>query len=156
MKKTLIVGAALLALALTVGDRPIAAIGDASVTSAAVGVFPSGTQFNGVNLSGSTMGFGVEVRTDGSAVGDFETVLAGTTLTGAAQNITVEGQVATGRMNPDGSVTFGGISTVDLGTGQVLTNIPFTATVTAGGLQLVLGGTTLPTQSLSAGAISIP
>src|SRR5438552_2274365 len=124
MKKTLIVSAAMLALVLAVSDRPIAATGDISVTSAAVGIFPAGAQFNAVSLSGSTIGFGVEVRADGSAVGEFETVLLGTSLLGAAQNITVDGQVARGTTNSDGSVTFGGTGTVDLGTGQVLTNVP--------------------------------
>jgi len=138
-----------------VAGRPGAAAGDVSATGAATGVFPAGAQLSGVTLSGSTMGMGVEIHADGTALGQFETELVGTDILGAARTISVEGDVAAGSLNSDGSVTFSGTSTVDLGNGQVQTGVPFTVTATTAGLQLIVGATTLPSQTLGAGTISI-
>jgi hypothetical protein len=52
-------------------------------------------------------------------------------------------------------VTFSGTGTLDLGDGSLPTSVPFTAVVTTGGLQLTIGASVLPNQTLSAGSIFI-
>lgn len=129
--------------------------GTTAVTGAGSGVFPSGAEFNGVKLNTSTFGNGVVIYPDGSATGDFFTILAGTSLNGLAQYITVTGRATSGTFNSDGSATFGGVSVVDMGDGSGLLTLPFSVTATAQSLTLVLGTTVLPTQSLTSGGIDI-
>jgi hypothetical protein len=128
--------------------------GGATVTGAGNGVFPDGTEFSGVKLSSSTFGKIAEVY-GGSGAGHFHTILAGTSLLGAAQYITVEGAVSQGTANGDGSVTFGGSAAVNMGDGTVPSVLPFSVTTTTSGLQLTLGATALPTQTLAGGSITI-
>ena len=45
----------------------------------------------------------------------------------------VQGPVRSGGVNGDGSVTFSGVGTVNLGNGTIFNGIPFNVTVTAGG-----------------------
>ena len=145
--------AALLVASAAMSDR-VGAVGDTGVSVAGAGLFSSSAELYGVSLRGSTLGGGVIIETDGTAVGDFQTVISGTTITGQPQNIVVEAVVTTGTLNPNGSVTFGGTSTVDTGAG-VLSGVPFSVTMTTSGLQLVIGATTLPMQSLTEGGITI-
>ncbi len=61
-----------------------------------------------------------------------------------------------GRPNAEGSVVLSGTSIVDMGDGSLASGgVPFGVTIRAESLTLVLGGTVLPTQSLSAGSITI-
>jgi len=153
--KVVAFGAILAAAALSVSLH-VSAAGDTGVAAAAGGLFPSGGVLYGVNLSTSTFGAGVIIGTSGTAEGSFETILAGTTALGTAQNITLEGNVQSGTANTDGSVTFSGTSTVDTcSCGQVLTGVPFTVRMTTSGLTLVVGTTTLPTQTLTDGGITL-
>lgn len=145
--------AALLIASATLTLR-VGAAGDTGVSAAGAGLFSSSAELYGVSLKGSTLGGGVIIGADGRAVGDFQTVLSGTTLTGQPQSIAVEGVVTTGKVNSDGSVTFGGTSTVDTGAG-VLTGVPFSVTMTTSGLQLVIGTNALPGQTLTEGGITI-
>jgi hypothetical protein len=154
MKRIKILVLAALLMASAAMSLRVGAAGDTGVSAAGAGLFNSSAQLYGVSLNGSTLGGGVIIGTDGTAVGDFQTVLSGTTLTGEPRSIVVEAVVTSGALNPNGSVTFGGISTVDAGTG-VLTGIPFSVTMTTSGLQLTIGATTLPAQSLSEGGITI-
>lgn len=126
---------------------------ETSVSGAGTAAFPSGTVFNGVTLTSSQFGKGLVVNSDGSATGDFYNVLDGSTAVGP-RVITVAGRVSSGSLNPDGSVTFSGSSSVDMGDGTNL-SLPFSVTATSQGLTLVLGSTTLPTQTLSSGGIDI-
>src|SRR6266446_4525107 len=64
-----------------------------------------------------TCGMGVYIYSDGSAAGQFQTTLLGITLLGLKQEIQVEGKAATGTLNADGSRTFSGTATVDMGDG---------------------------------------
>jgi hypothetical protein len=150
--KILILAALLMASAAM--TLRVGAAGDTGVAAAGAGLFSSSATLYGVSLRGSTLGGGVIIGADGTAVGEFQTVLSGTTLTGQPQDIAVEGVVTSGALNSNGSVTFGGTSTVDTGAG-VLAGVPFSVTMTTSGLQLVIGTTTLPTQSLSEGGIYI-
>jgi hypothetical protein len=147
--------AAMLALAGLLAPAPVAAQ-DAGVTGAAEAAFPNGATFNGVPLRGLTLGQGLFVGQDGSATGQFQAVLQGTSLLGAAQNITVEGEVRGGSVGADGSATFSGIATVDMGDGTLpLPGVPFTVAASAGSLGLILNAVTLPTATVTGGSITI-
>ncbi|MBI3304337.1 MAG: hypothetical protein HYZ72_19905 [Deltaproteobacteria bacterium] len=89
--------------------------------------------------------------------------------------LAVQGPVTSGSDNGDGSVTFSGSGTVNLGNGQIFTGVPFKVTVTAGGpgvgtLQLTVigafdgvpgdthignGNYDLPIETVSSGRIKI-
>src|SRR2546428_338685 len=129
---------AILGLAGLLAPAPAAAQ-DAGVTGAAEATFPDGATFNGIPLRGLTLGQGLFIAQDGSATGQFQAVLLGTSLLGAAQNITVEGEVRGGSVGADGSATFSGTATVDMGDGTLpLSGVPFTATPSAGGIRVFL------------------
>jgi hypothetical protein len=148
--------AAMLGLANLMAPAPVAAQDPAGVTGAAEATFPDGATFNGIPLRGLTLGQGMFIAPDGSATGQFQAVLLGSSLLGTPQNITVEGEVSGGSVAADGSATFSGTATVDMGDGTpALPGVPFTATVSAGSLGLILNGTALPTATLSAGSITV-
>ena len=126
------------------------------VASAAEGIFPSGASLNGVQLSGLQVGKGIITSGTGTARGDFQTLLLGTSMLGQPQNINVEGSASSGSRNADGSVTFAGVSTVDMGDGTVpLSVVPFSVTVTPQALALTLGLSALPSATVTAGRITI-
>jgi len=148
--------AAMLGPASLMAPAPAAAQ-DAGVTGAAEAAFPNGATFNGISLKGLTLGQGMFIAPGGSATGQFQAVLLGTSLLGAAQNITVEGEVGGGSVGADGSATFSGTATVDMGDGTLpLPGVPFTVTASAGGsLGLILNAVALPTATVTAGSITI-
>ena len=151
-----LVSAAILGLASLTAPAPAAAQDATGVTGAAEASFPSGATFNGLPLTGLTLGQGVVIALDGSATGQFQAVLLGTSLLGTPQNVTVEGEVSNGSVAVGGSATFSGIATVDMGDGSVpLVGVPFTVTASTGSLGLILGATALPTATLTAGSISV-
>ena len=86
---------------------------DAGVTGAAEASFPDGAVFNGLPVKGLTLGQGMFIAQDGSATGQFQAVLQGTSPLGTPQNVTVEGEVGGGSVGADGSATFSGTATVD-------------------------------------------
>ena len=129
---------------------------DAGVTGAAEATFPDGATFNGIPLKGLTLGQGMFIGPDGSATGQFQAVLLGTSPLGTAQNITVEGEVSSGSAAADGSATFSGTATVVMGDGTpALPGVPFTVTVSATSLGLILNAVALPTATVSAGSITV-
>lgn len=145
----------ILGLAGLMTPAPVAAQ-DAGVTGAAEAAFPNGTAFNGVPLKGLTLGQGMFIAQDGSAAGQFQAVLLGTSLLGTPQNVTVEGEVRGGSVGADGSATFRGTATVDMGDGTLpLAGVPFAVTVSAGSLGLILNAVALPTATVTAGSITI-
>src|SRR3989454_6260976 len=80
----------------------------------------------------------------------------GLSALGQPQDISVEGEATSGAVKADGSSTFSGTCTIDMGGGTPpLTGVPFTVTSTTNSLLLILGGTTLPTASVTAGSITI-
>jgi hypothetical protein len=149
--------AALLVVAPASAQPASATQGETDVTGAGDGVFPSGAALAGVSLSGSQFGIGVIVYADGFALGEFQSLLLGTSLLGTPQNISVDGKVSTGVVNAGGSVTFAGTCTLDMGDGTLPSfGVPFSVTLTSGGaMTLAIGATTLPTQTLSAGSVTI-
>jgi len=147
--------AAIVGLASVMAPAPVAAQ-DTGVTGAAEAAFPNGAAFNGVPLRGLTVGQGMFIAQDGSATGQFQAVLLGSSLLGTPQNITVEGEVGGGSVGADGSATFSGTATVDMGDGTLpLPGVPFTVTVSAGSVGLILNAVALPTATLSAGSITV-
>ena len=88
-------------------------------------------------------------------------VLAGTSLLGQPQEITLEGHVERGITNPDGSVTFSGTGTLDMGDGTPsVPGVPFTVMVVTntdgtGSLALSLGATNLPAATINEGYMTI-
>src|SRR5713101_5481740 len=105
--------AVVLGLASIIAPAPVAAQDAAGVTGAAEAAFPPGAAFNGVPLKGLTLGQGIFIALDGSATGEFQAVLKGTSLLGTPQDVTVEGEVGNGFVGGDGSATFSGTATVD-------------------------------------------
>lgn len=147
---------AILGLASLMAPAPVAAQDAAGVTGAVEGIFPAGAIFNGVPLSGLTLGQGVFLARDGSAAGQFQAVLLDTSLPGAPQEVTVEGEARAGIVGGVGTATFSGIATVDMGDGTPpLPGVPFTVTASAGSVALTLGATALPTATVTAGSITI-
>src|SRR5207245_4478432 len=135
---------------------PVAAEDVAGVTGAGEAIFSGGATLGGLSLSGLTLGQGVFLAQDGSATSQFQAVLYGTSLLGARQEVAVEGEVRNGFAVGLGSATFSGTATVDMGDGTPpLPGVPFTVTASTGGLSLILGGTALPTATLTAGSITI-
>jgi hypothetical protein len=127
---------------------------ETQVAGAAAGVFPKGVRFNGLVVQQSRIGFGVVVRGDGSAVGQFQTVLAATTLTGQPRSISIDGKATRGTVTPSRSVTLSGTATLQVDS-LAPTTVPFRVTATATGLQLTLGTLDLPRQTLTAGSIYV-
>jgi hypothetical protein len=149
-----IVAAASLALASTFAPARLIAQ-DVGVTGAAEATLPAGSTFNGIPLQGLTLGQGIYIGQDGSAAGQFQAVLRGTTLLGSARNIVVEGEVSNGSAD-GGTATFSGTATVSMGNGtRPLAGVPFTVTTSAGSLGLTLNTTALPTATVSAGSITV-
>src|SRR5438093_5683398 len=136
---------------------PVAAqTGASGVTGAAEGIFSNGATFNGVPLSGLTAGQGIFIAPDGSATGQFQAVLVGTSLLGTPQNVVVEGEVRNGSFGGDVTATFSGAATVNMGDGTLpLVGVPFTVTASTGSLALILDVTALPAATVTAGSITI-
>ena len=147
-----IVVAASLGLASTFAPAQLAAQ-DVGITGAAEATLPDGASFNGVSIKGLTFGQGVFIGEDGSAKGQFQAVLQGTTALGSSQDVVVEGEVSSGSAG-NGTATFSGTANVSMGEGALpLTAVPFTVTTSAEGLGLILNAVALPTASLTAGTI---
>lgn len=147
----------ILAAAVLLWGSPLAAQTDTSLTvGAGAALYPTGTSFNGVSVRGLEFGIGVDLPASGTKSGQFHTLLLGLSALGQEQLISIEGNVTGGSVKADGSSTFSGVCTVDMGLGATpLKDVPFTVTATANSLLLIIGATTLPSASVSAGRIII-
>ena len=149
-----IVLAASLGLASTFAPATLAAQ-DMGVTGAAEATLPPGVTFGGLSLKGLSLGQGIFIGSDGSATGQFQAVLQGTSALGSPQDVVVEGEVSDGSAG-GGTATFSGTATVSMGDGTpALTGVPFTVTASAGSLGLTLNGMALPTAMVTAGDIVV-
>ena len=153
----LIATSLLASLVLVFPDGQAAAIGGPNlVTAAGAGLFPTGASFQGIEIAGGTFGLGVQTSGTGPANGDLELQLNGSSLIGLSQWITVTGWITSGTQNADGSMTFNGTGTLDLGDGTAPTGgLALTATLTATGLTVTIGGNAIPTLPKSDGWINI-
>jgi hypothetical protein len=164
----------ILTVAISLPPRPAIAQGGTRVTGGGTGTFGADLDGDG-DIDGSQFGIGVTIRADGSAQGHFLCLMAGRSDILGLPIMAVQGQVTEGSDNSDGSVTFSGSGTVNLGNGQIFTGVPFTVTVTAGDpevgtLQLTVigafdgvpgdtfignGNYDLPTETVRSGRIEI-
>jgi hypothetical protein len=135
---------------------PLSVFGqDTGVTGSGAGTFPGSTTLSGVSVSGLQFGMSVYISDDGSAEGDFQATLLGTSILGLPQYIEVQGE-ATGGFTALGIRTFSGIATVNMGNGTpALTNVPIIVTATPTTMLLTIGITNLPALTLTGGTISI-
>src|SRR5262245_63421913 len=119
-------------LALSFTPHPASAQGAVRVTGGGTGTFNADLDGDG-DIDGSQFGIGVTMRADGSAQGHFLCLMAGRSDILGLSLMAVQGPVSTGSDNGNGSVTFSGVGSVNLGNGTIFNGIPFTVTVTAGG-----------------------
>src|SRR5207237_1392948 len=117
-----------------------------ALAAAGAGVFPTGTTFNGVPLSGATFGVGAFVSSDGSARGDLQADLTGVLVTGG---------ITAGTSNADGTITLSGTGTVDPGYGLPLPGVPLVVVAGAAGIQLTVGVSALPRLAPTDGWVSV-
>lgn len=155
------IGFAILVMAIALCLFPQPVLAQSTVTGAGAGLFPAGAVFNGVSLSGLRFGTGVSIETNGTATGDFESTLLGTSAVGQPQTITVVGKPTSGSVPAGSTATFSGLCIINMGDGTpALTGVPFTATAVAGvgtteSLTLSLGSTSLPTATGTNGRITV-
>jgi PAS domain S-box-containing protein len=75
---------------------------------------------------------------------------------GIPQQVIVEGEVQNGSFGADGTATFSGAATVNMGDGTPpLLGVPFTVKTSTLNLGLTLGTNALPTAALTAGSVTI-
>jgi hypothetical protein len=152
---------AVLVAAVILSPAPAGAQTETRVTAGAAGVFPNGATFNAISLNGLRVGIGVIISSTGSAQGQFQATLLGTTALGQPQAIGIGGKATAGSAGAAGAASFSGTCSIDMGDGSpLLQNVPFVAAVTtdAGGhgtLGLVLGATSLPAATINQGSVTI-
>jgi hypothetical protein len=160
MKATTLVLALLLSLGA--GSAFAQTAPDISATTAADAKYAAGTSFNGVPVTGIDIATAVFITSSGTAEGHVAVDIFGPTnpLTGKQQIIAVEA-MATGGTRSGNVTTITGTCTVDMGNGTpLLENVPFAATITTnaegtGTVGLVIGATTLPAASVTAGSMTV-
>lgn len=131
MKSLVLSLVTMLTVAISLPPRPAAAQGSTRVTGGGTGTFGADLDGDG-DIDGSQFGMGVTIRADGSAKGHFLCLMAGRSDILGLPVMAVQGKVTEGSDNGDGSVTFSGSGTVNLGNGQIFAGVPFVVTVTAG------------------------
>jgi hypothetical protein len=140
---------------VTMAAAPVTAQTAAAVTGAGEAIFAGGATFNGIPLNGLTLGQGLSIAADGTAAGQFHTVLLGSSLLGAPRHIVVEGEVRAGSTTGNGA-NFNGTAMLDMGDGTLpVPGVPFTVTTSIDGVELTLDATALPRAALVAGSITI-
>jgi hypothetical protein len=78
--KRLLLAAAILVVALALGPVPAPAQSGIAVTGAGEGLFSGSAVLHSVRLQSLEFGQGVILLEDGSAIGDFQSLLLGTSL----------------------------------------------------------------------------
>ena len=134
--RLLVVFVAVVMAMLAVSLQTAFAQGAARVTGGGTGTFNADLDGDG-DIDGSQFGLGVTIHEGGSARGHFNCVMAGRSDILGLALMSVAGKVSGGNIDPDGSATFNGTGTVKAiapgGDPQILTDVPFVVTVTAGG-----------------------
>lgn len=159
-RRASLIGTALLASIALAAPRSAAAA-ETRVTGGGGGLFPPGTTFNLIPITGLQFGFGLEFSDIGDKVGELNVNLLGIAAGGVPRSITIEGNVTAGSRPADNVATFSGFATVDPGDGTPpLPGVPFAATVTTdandqGSLGLVIGSASLPAAAVNDGTLSI-
>lgn len=140
---------------LSLMPAPLSAQADGrSVAGAAAGSLPPGATLGAIPVSSVELGTGVLIEPDGSAAGSFHAVLYGSVF-GQPRDLVLEGRITQGTASPDGSATFSGTGTLDVGDGLPPVTLAYLqVAVGATSLVLSIDAATLPVQ-LTAGAVSI-
>src|SRR5207247_2025872 len=94
----IVLGVVALAATPVVADNEVG-----TVTAATAGLFAGGATLAGVSLDGLEVGMGLFISSDGSATGEFQTVLLSNSVLG--RQIAVEGKVTTGAVAPGGQAS---------------------------------------------------
>jgi hypothetical protein len=127
---------------LSVGLTAVVVICFVPMVASAAGVTMvrgGGTGTFGVDLDGdgrvdgSQFGMAVGIFGGGSASGQFLCLMAGRSQILGLHLMSVQGRVTGGSMNADGSATFTGTGSVNLGGGTIFSGVPFRVTVWSGG-----------------------
>ncbi|HEY3211008.1 MAG TPA: hypothetical protein VGL18_14690 [Actinomycetota bacterium] len=108
------------------------AAGATEVRGGGTGSFGSDLDGDG-HVDGSQFGMGVAIQDNGAATGHFLCLMAGRSEFLGLRLMSVEGRVTAGSLNEDGSATFSGVGTVNLGNGQIFRGVPFRVTAWKGG-----------------------
>jgi hypothetical protein len=156
MKKLICLIFTIIAMAavITAPAASTAASSEGSVTGIGTGSFAGRPSFAGVNLSRFEIATGIFTEADGSAAGVFHAVLTGRSVLGAAQNITLEGNVTQG-FTTAGSGGLSGLATLDLGNGiPAASGVPFIVQTNGGSMVLTIGSTVLPAATFSEGGLN--
>lgn len=154
MKRLLLSSAVLLAT-MTLSHAPVCAQSATAVTGAGEAAFPAMAEFYGVAIRGFQFVNGVSIAADGSAVGEFQIYLLVGAADDAAAPIVVAGKATTGQVGEAGAASFEGVANVDFADGQTRTNAPFSATLSAQGLELSIDGAILPVAAVTLGSITV-
>lgn len=84
-------------------------------------------------IDGSQFGLVVAIMGSGAARGSFLCLMAGRSQILGLHLMSVQGQVTGGTLNPDGSASFSGTGSVNLGGGTIFQGVPFRVTAWPGG-----------------------
>lgn len=140
--------------ALVLAPAVLAQSHERSIAGAASGSLPVATIIGGVSVSTVDVGTGVLIDADGAASGWFHAVLRGA-VTEQSRPLTIEAKVTQGAVASDGSVTFTGSGTLDLGDGTPGVPIGYLNVATgATGFVLSIDAATLAVE-LNGGMIAI-
>ena len=131
-----------------------AASSEGSVTGIGTGSFPGGASFAGLNLSRFEIAAGIFTEAEGSAAGVFHAVLTGPSVLGAAQDITLDGNVTQGSATA-GSSSFSGLATLNLSNGVAVSGVPFNVEASGGSMVLTIESTVLPAGTFGEGGLHI-
>lgn len=129
MKKLLIL---LAAITIICASPAFASAATSMVRGGGTGTFGADMDGDG-NVDGSQFGMGVAIQGGGAARGHFLCLMAGRSQILGLSLMSVEGRVTEGVLNADGSATFAGIGSVNLGNGEIFRAVPFRVTAWPGG-----------------------
>ncbi len=130
MKRLLVVLAAVIMTCLL--PALASAAGMTMVRGGGTGSFGADLDGDG-QIDGSQFGMSVSILGDGSAGGSFLCLMAGRSKILGLHLMSVQGQVTDGVLNADGSATFSGTGSVNLGGGTIVPGIGFRVTTRPGG-----------------------
>jgi hypothetical protein len=111
----------------------LASAADATlVRGGGTGTFAADLDGDG-RIDGSQFGMTVRIVEDGGASGHFLCLMAGRSQILGLHLMSVQGRVTGGVLNADGSATFSGTASVNLGGGTIFSGVPFRVTAWSGG-----------------------
>jgi hypothetical protein len=129
MKRSMVLVATMTTILL-----PTSASAAGLTTAIGGGTGSFGTDLDGDGrVDGSQFGLAVTILGGGRATGQFLCLMAGRSQILGLSVMSVQGKVTGGATNTDGSATFTGVATINLGNGQIFRGVSFRVTAWAGG-----------------------